>query len=111
MPLGTDPDINHAYWFMRWSIQLSPVVALRCLRVGLDTVRLARAAVRQWIGAAGDSPHVFFAPRGGMLLDMSLSRVMRLMQEAEDKAGREGYLDPQNKRAAVPLGLRSTFRQ
>jgi len=57
------------------------------------------------------TPYVFFAPRGGMLSDMSISAVMRRMQEAETKAGRAGYLDPQNARPAVPHGLRSTFRQ
>lgn len=57
------------------------------------------------------SPYVFFAPRGGMLSDMSISAVMRRMQEAEVKAGRAGYLDPRTKRPAVPHGLRSTFRQ
>jgi integrase len=57
------------------------------------------------------SPYVFFAPRGGMLSDMTLSAVMRRMQEAEEKAGRPGYLDPMSKRPAVPHGLRSTFRQ
>ncbi len=53
---------------------------------------------------------VFFAPQGGMLFDMSISAVMRRMQEADVKAGREGYLDARNKRPAVPHGLRSTFR-
>lgn len=57
------------------------------------------------------SPFVFFAPRGGQLSDMSISSVMRRMQEAEVKAGRPGYLDPSSKRPAVPHGLRSTFRQ
>lgn len=57
------------------------------------------------------SPFVFFAPRGGQLSDMSISSVMRRMQEAEVKAGRPGYLDPASKRPAVPHGLRSTFRQ
>lgn len=58
-----------------------------------------------------DRPHVFFAPRGGMLSDMSISAVMRRMQEAQVKEGEAGYLDPQSKRPAVPHGLRSTFRQ
>jgi integrase len=57
------------------------------------------------------SPFVFFAPRGGKLSDMSISAVMRRMQEAEEKAGRPGYLDPRTQRPAVPHGLRSTFRQ
>ena len=53
---------------------------------------------------------VFFVPQGGMLSDMSISAVMRRMQEAEAKAGRAGYLDARNKRPDVPHGLRSTFR-
>ena len=57
------------------------------------------------------SPYVFFAPRGGMLSDMTLSAVMRRMHESETKDGGEGFLDPRNKRPAVPHGLRSTFRQ
>jgi integrase len=56
------------------------------------------------------SPFVFAAPRGGMLSDMSVSAVMRRMQEAEEKAGGRGYLDPASGRPAVPHGLRSTFR-
>jgi integrase len=53
---------------------------------------------------------VFPAPRGGQLSDMTLSAVMRRMHETEVKADRIGYLDPRNKRPAVPHGLRSTFR-
>jgi integrase len=67
---------------------------------------------------------VFFAPQGGMLSDMSLSAVMRRMQETElkrlaeaDKAagiespkGPRGFVDARSGRAAVPHGLRSTFR-
>ncbi len=56
------------------------------------------------------SPFVFPAPRGGALSDMSLSAVMRRMQEAEVKAGRAGWLDRRSGRPAVPHGLRSTFR-
>jgi integrase len=57
------------------------------------------------------APIVFFAPRGGILSDMSISAVMRRMHAAEVKSGRLGYLDPRSKRPAVPHGLRSTFRQ
>lgn len=53
---------------------------------------------------------VFFAPRGGPLSDMSISAVMRRMQETEEAEKRAGYLDPRSKRPAVPHGLRSTFR-
>ena len=67
---------------------------------------------------------VFFAPQGGMLSDMTISAVMRRMQEAELKrlsvadketgqgaaTGPRGYVDARSARAAVPHGLRSTFR-
>lgn len=68
-------------------------------------------ALLQGLPRMEDSPYVFFAPRGGMLSDMSLSAVMRRMQVSAEKAGGKGYLDPRNKRPAVPHGLRSTFRQ
>lgn len=57
---------------------------------------------------------VFPAARGGQLSDMTLSATMRRMHEAAKKkaggADDAGYLDPRNKRPAVPHGLRSTFR-
>tara|TARA_R100000789_G_scaffold18503_1_gene21328 strand:- start:2504 stop:3793 length:1290 start_codon:yes stop_codon:yes gene_type:complete len=56
------------------------------------------------------SPYVFFAPRGGMLSDMSISAVMRRMHVDAVKKWGAGYLDPRAKRPAVPHGLRSTFR-
>ena len=55
-------------------------------------------------------PYVFFAPRGGKLSDMSVSVVMKQMQEAETKSGRRGWLDTRSGLPAVPHGLRSTFR-
>ncbi|WP_319529554.1 integrase arm-type DNA-binding domain-containing protein [uncultured Cohaesibacter sp.] len=57
-----------------------------------------------------DCPYVFFSIKGGKLSDMSLSSVMRRMQESEMKAGNRGWLDPRSKRPAVPHGLRSSFR-
>ncbi len=53
---------------------------------------------------------VFPAARGGMLSDMTLSAVMKRMQEAEKKSGRKGWVDANSGRPAVPHGLRSTFR-
>lgn len=65
-----------------------------------------------------DSPYVFAAPRGGQLSDMTLSKVMRDMQERAEKAAqgagqdvtKAGWRDPRSGRPAVPHGLRSTFR-
>ena len=44
------------------------------------------------------------------MFDMSLSAVMRRMQEAEVKAARKGWLDPVSGKPAAPHGGRSTFR-
>lgn len=53
---------------------------------------------------------VFPSAKWAALSDMSLSAVMRRMHAAEVAAGREGWLDSRSGRAAVPHGLRSTFR-
>lgn len=56
------------------------------------------------------NPPVFPAARGGQLSDMTLSATMKRMHEAEVEAERKEWLDSRNGRAAVPHGLRSTFR-
>jgi integrase len=91
-----------------WTIPASRMKAARAHRVPLTPQAVA---ILKSLPRMDGSPYVFHAQRGGMLSDMSLSAVMRRMQESEEKAGRAGFLDPQNKRPAVPHGLRSTFRQ
>jgi len=91
-----------------WTIPASRMKNGRAHRVPLTAEAVA---LLENLPRLEGSPYVFFAPRGGMLSDMSISAVMRRMQEAEVKAGRAGYLDPTNKRPAVPHGLRSAFRQ
>jgi integrase len=90
-----------------WTIPAARMKARREHRVPLtvEAVLLLRSLPRM-----EGSEFVFFAPRGGALSDMSISAVMRRMQEAEEKAGRPGYVDPRSRRPAVPHGLRSTFR-
>lgn len=90
-----------------WNVPASRMKAQREHRVPL-TAELV--AMLKALPTMEQSPFVFFAPRGGMLSDMSLSAVMRRMQEAEVAADRPGYLDPRSGRPAVPHGLRSTFR-
>lgn len=59
-----------------------------------------------------DTDLVFFAPRGGQLSDMTISKVMKTMHEAKAKADGIGWIDPTSKRPAVPHGTcRSTPRQ
>jgi len=91
-----------------WTISASRMKAGRMHRVPLTPEAVALLAN---LPRVDNSPYVFPAARGGMLSDMTLSAVMRRIQESEAKAGRAGFLDPQSKRPAVPHGLRSTFRQ
>ena len=90
-----------------WTIPAERMKADREHRVPLT--HEAMALMRGLPRMAG-SEFVFFAPRGGALSDMSISAVMRRMQEAEVRAERTGYLDPRSGRPAVPHGLRSCFR-
>ena len=91
-----------------WSIPAARMKNGRDHRVPLTVpaVELLKSLPR-----LSDSPFVFFAARGGMLSDMSISAVMRRMQEGQVKLGAPGYLDPKTGRPAVPHGLRSSFRQ
>jgi integrase len=91
-----------------WTIPASRMKAGREHRVALTAEAVA---ILQSLPRMEGSPFVFFAPRGGELSDMTLSAVMRRMQDTEEKAGGLGFIDPRNKRPAVPHGLRSTFRQ
>lgn len=106
--IETFPAANSANRVGVWTVPASRMKNGREHRVPLtgEAVALLESLPRM-----EGSPFVFFAPRGGILSDMSISAVMRRMQETEVKAGRAGYLDPRTKRPAVPHGLRSTFRQ
>ncbi|MCC6000004.1 MAG: integrase arm-type DNA-binding domain-containing protein [Pararhodobacter sp.] len=53
---------------------------------------------------------VFWAPRGGALSDATLGKMMRVIHEADVKAGGKGFVDAKTGEQAVPHGLRSTFR-
>lgn len=54
--------------------------------------------------------YVFWAPRGGALSDATLGKVMRSIHEADVDAGGKGFVDIRSGEAAVPHGLRATFR-
>lgn len=95
----------------RWAIWTIPASRMKNGRVHRVPLSPEAVTLLDALPRLDGSPYVFFAPRGGMLSDMSISAVMRRMQESEVKAGCAGYLDPRSKRPAVPHGLRSTFRQ
>lgn len=54
--------------------------------------------------------YVFWAPRGGALSDATIAKAMRALHEADVDAGGKGFVDVRIGEAAVPHGLRATFR-
>lgn len=98
-----------------WTVPAERMKADREHRVALSADALA---LLERLPRLDGSPLVFFAPRGGMLSDMSLSAVMRRMHSdklAQDMAAgipedRAGWRDARSGRPAVPHGLRSTAR-
>lgn len=103
-----------------WVIPKSRMKAGREHRVPLSPAALALLTS---LPRVAGTPLVFPAYRGGQLSDMTLSAVMRRQHEAKltaDAVAAEGrglaedeggWRDPRSKRAAVPHGLRSVFRQ
>ena len=83
----TDKTLDALSLSATWTIPASRMKAGREHRVPLTAEALA---ILQSLPRMEGSPFVFFAPRGGQLSDMTLSAVMRRMQEAEVKAGRAG---------------------
>ncbi|EAQ23911.1 tyrosine-type recombinase/integrase [Roseovarius sp. 217] len=90
-----------------WTVPAERMKAGREHRVPLSTatVDLLEAMPRML-----NCDVVFPSPKNGVMSDMTLSAVMRRIQESEEKAGRPGFLDIRSRRPAVPHGLRSSFR-
>jgi integrase len=93
-----------------WTIPAARMKAGKEHRVPLTAEAVALLAAIKPADQREADAFIFPAAKGGALSDMTVSAVMRRMQEDEEKAGRVGFLDPRNKRPAVPHGLRSTFR-
>lgn len=96
-------DLDNALWI----IPASRMKMGREHRVPLtmEAVALLRALPRM-----KDNSLVFPAARGGQLSDMTVSAVMRRMNDSDVAERGPGFLDRVSKRPAVPHGLRSTFR-
>ncbi|WP_306046219.1 site-specific integrase [Nioella sp. MMSF_3534] len=100
-------DLTHALWTI-------PAERMKMKREHKVPLPAEAVALLEGLPRLADNPLVFPAPRGGMLSDMALSATMKRLHEAKAKAdgntSKGGYRDAQNKRPAVPHGLRSTFR-
>jgi integrase len=98
-----------------WTIPAARMKMDREHRVPLSP---AAVALLQSLPRMQDQPLVFPSVTGVKISDMTISKVMRDMQERAENAARKsgqdpakaGWRDPRTGRPAVPHGLRSTFR-
>lgn len=96
-------DLDATLW-------VSPAQRMKMAREHRVPLAPAAVALLKALPKLEGNPLVFPAAKGGQLSDMTLSATMRRMHEADIAAGGRGYIDPRNKRPAVPHGLRSTIR-
>ena len=90
-----------------WTIPAERMKASKEHRVPLSDVAMA---LLEGLPHMDGSDYVFPAPRGGELSDMSISAVVRRINESLISDGEKEYIDPKSNRAIVPHGFRSTFR-
>lgn len=90
-----------------WTVPAERMKAGREHRVPLST---AAVKLLENLPRFAGCEFVFPSPRNGQMSDMTISAVMRRLQDAEEAKGKSGFLDPRSRRPAVPHGLRSSFR-
>ncbi len=96
-------DLDNALWIV-------PAARMKMGREHRVPLTPDALALLESLPRLKDNPLVFPAARGGPLSDMTVSSVMRRMNDADISDGGSGFLDRVSKRPAVPHGLRSTFR-
>lgn len=101
-------DLKARVWTIQPGRQFSKISANgKAQRVPLTDrmVALLRALPR-----TEGSDYVFWAPRGGAMSDMAIGKAMKALHAKDTAEGCAGFVDAANGAAAVPHGLRSTFR-
>lgn len=96
-------DLDKALWIV-------PAARMKMAREHRVPLTKEAVALLKALPRMKDNALVFPAARGGELSDMTVSAVMRRMNETDLAEGGSGFLDRVSKRPAVPHGLRSTFR-
>jgi integrase len=103
-----ETDLNRGLWTIQPGREASKIPPSgRPHRVPLTPAMLS---LLDGLPRAYGSPLVFWAHRGGPLSDAALGEVMRKIHAADLRAEERGFLDVRSGQAAVPHGLRSTFR-
>ncbi|SEN57494.1 Integrase [Pseudorhodobacter antarcticus] len=96
-------DLDKALWII-------PAARMKMDREHRIPLSAHAVAMLRALPRLQDNLLIFPAARGGELSDATLSAAMKRMHATEIAAGGVGFVDRASKRAAVPHGLRSTFR-
>ncbi|TIL44590.1 tyrosine-type recombinase/integrase [Mesorhizobium sp.] len=96
-------DLDKALWIV-------PAARMKMNREHRVPLTADATALLRALPRLADSKLVFPSIKGGQLSDMTLSATMRRIHDADIGDGNGGFIDRASKRAAVPHGLRSTFR-
>ncbi len=91
-----------------WTISADRMKASKEQRIPLsdDTIKLLKSLPR-----FEDNPLLFPAPRGGVLTDPALGKVIKIMHTQEIENGKAGFIDRKlDNRIVTAHGFRSTFR-
>lgn len=101
-------DLKAKVWTIQPGRQSSKIPANESAkRIPLTTPMIA---LLESLPRLDGSNLVFWAPKGGALSDATMGKTMRMIHEADQKAGGKGYVDAKTGEQAVPHGIRSSFR-
>lgn len=101
-------DLENCLWTIQPGRQSSKIPASETAKRIPLTVSMV--ALLESLPRLKDSDLVFWAPKGSALSDATLGKTMRVIHEADLKAGGKGYVDAKTGEQAVPHGIRSSFR-
>lgn len=100
-------NFERGLWTIQPNRESSKITDGRARRVPLTPDMIA---LLQSLPRLDGCPYLFWSGNGTGISDAIVGKVMRTIHEADLKAGGAGFVDEETGKAAVPHGLRSTFK-
>ncbi len=93
------------------NLWMIPAIRMKADKEHVVPLTMRCLEILQNVPKRDDSPYVFAAVRGGKLSDATVGKLVKTLHKGEVERGGVGFVDHrQDKRAVVPHGFRSTFR-
>ena len=93
------------------NLWMIPAIRMKTDKEHVVPLTMRCLEILQNVPKRDDSPYVFAAVRGGKLSDATVGKLVKTLHKGEVERGGVGFVDHrQDKRAVVPHGFRSTFR-